>query len=147
MEAGCAKREASELLEAICPLDAWNIHLILTDITVPCSKGISLLTYLTIFFRQAPVVIIAAFPEDTEDLEPDALLCELFGERGRIALTRRLRREPPPWASIRMPKENVLWEGMEASRKANLLQAISFSDNAKGCGRRYENHDGHPAGI
>ena len=81
MEAGYDVSEASEGLEAICLLDARKIHLVLTDIRMPCSNGISLLKYLKILFRQVPVVVITAYPEDTEDLEPDALLRRPFGGR------------------------------------------------------------------
>lgn len=104
LEAGYDVSEASEGLEAICLLDARKIHLVLTDIRMPCLNGISLLKYLKIFFRQVPVVVITAYPEDTEDLEPDALLCKPFGEGDLIALIRSLTREPTPWVSIPMPR-------------------------------------------
>lgn len=96
LEAGYDVSEASEGLEAICLLDARKIHLVLTDVRMPCLNGISLLKYLKIFFRRVPVVVITAYPEDIEGLEPDALLCKPFGEGELIAVTRRLTRGPTP---------------------------------------------------
>jgi CheY-like chemotaxis protein len=100
LEAGYDVSEASEGQEAIRLLDARNIHLVLTDIRMPCLDGISLLKYLKIFFRHVPVVVITAYPEETEDLEPDALLCKPLSEGELIALIRRLSRGPTPWVSI-----------------------------------------------
>lgn len=90
LEAGYDVSQASEGLEAICLLDARKIRLVLTDIRMPCLNGISLLKYLKIFFRQVPVVVVTAYPEDIEGLEPDALLCKSFGEGELIAVVRRL---------------------------------------------------------
>lgn len=102
--AGYDVSEASEGLEAVCLLDARRIHLILTDIRMPCLEGISLLKYLKIFFRHVPVVVITAYPEDTEDIEPDASLCKPFDAEDLIALIRRLTRGPTPWVLIPLPR-------------------------------------------
>ncbi|RJP64281.1 MAG: response regulator [Candidatus Abyssobacteria bacterium SURF_17] len=99
-EAGCDVSEASEGLEAICLLDDREIHLVLTDIRMPCLDGISLLKYLKTFFRHIPVVVITGYPEDTEDFEPDALLCKPFAKAELIALIRHLTRGPSPWVFI-----------------------------------------------
>jgi CheY-like chemotaxis protein len=100
LAAGYNVSEASEGLEAIRILHAQETDLVLTDIRMPCLDGISLLKYIKIFFRQIPVVIITAYPEATEDLKPDALLCKPFGEKELIAWVQRLIKPPshePPF--------------------------------------------------
>ncbi len=101
LRAGYNVCEAGEGLEAIRILNDRKTDLVLTDIRMPCMDGISLLKYIKIFFREVPVVIITAYPEDTEELRPDALLCKPFGEEELTALVRRLLKEPsfdtPPY--------------------------------------------------
>ncbi|RJP15294.1 MAG: response regulator [Candidatus Abyssobacteria bacterium SURF_5] len=71
--------EASDGMEAIRILDSQKVDLILTDLRMPFGGGISLLKYVKIFFPRIPVLIVTAYPEDIEDIKPDALLCKPYG--------------------------------------------------------------------
>ena len=66
--------EASHGLEAIDVLGEQEIHLVLTDLKMPCLDGISLLKYIKTFYPLVPVVIVTAYPDELEGLKPDALL-------------------------------------------------------------------------
>ena len=77
--------EAAEGLQAIRLLGDEEIHLVLTDIRMPCLDGISLLKYVKIFYPDIPVVVATAYPERVENLKPDALLCKPFGPVELIA--------------------------------------------------------------
>ncbi|MBI5115081.1 response regulator [Candidatus Poribacteria bacterium] len=100
LQAGYNVYEACEGLEAIRMLHARKADLVLTDIRMPCLDGISLLKYIKIFFQDVPVVLITAYPEETEELDPDAFLCKPFGEKELLAWVQRLIKPPdyhPPF--------------------------------------------------
>jgi CheY-like chemotaxis protein len=82
--------QAADGMAAIRLVDAEEINLVLTDIRMPLLDGISLLKYIKIFYPHIPVVVATAYPEEMEDLRPDALLCKPFGEEELIACIRRL---------------------------------------------------------
>jgi len=84
--------EASHGLEAIDVLGEQEIHLVLTDLRMPCLDGISLLKYIKTFYPLVPVVIVTAYPEEMDALKPDALLCKPFGPDELVAWVRRLTR-------------------------------------------------------
>ena len=96
LKAGYEVSEASDGLDAISQLDARKTHLVLTDIRMPCLNGISLLKYIRIFYPKVPVVVVTAYPEDTEELKPDALLCKPFGEEDLISWVRYLIKASNP---------------------------------------------------
>ncbi len=131
LEAGYNVFEASEGLEAIRMLHARKTHLVLTDIRMPFLDGISLLKYIKIFFRQIPVVIITAYPEVTEDLKPDALLCKPFGEEELMAWVQRLIKAP--YTRLSSPMRS---SGQTQNQRglANLLAAISHFDDGRDFG-------------
>jgi two-component system response regulator FlrC len=82
--------QASDGLEAIRILGSRKIHLVSTDIRMPCLDGISLLKYIRIFFPHIPVVVATGHPEDMRDLKPDALLAKPFGPEALISWVDRL---------------------------------------------------------
>jgi CheY-like chemotaxis protein len=92
LEEGYCTVEASEGLEAIRILFEQRIDLVLTDIKMPCLDGISLLKYIKIFYSGIPVVIATAYPQEIQDLRPDALLCKPFGTDELMTSVRRLIR-------------------------------------------------------
>ena len=89
-EFGYGLFQASDGLEAVRILGRQKIHLVLTDISMPCFDGITLLKYIKIFFPLVPVVVATAYLEGMEDLKPDALLCKPFGPEELIDWVRRL---------------------------------------------------------
>ena len=96
-EAGCFVFEASNGMEAIRLLHERIIHLVLTDIRMPCLDGISLFKYIKIFHPLIPVVIVTAYPESLEEVKPDALLCKPFGTNELIASVGLLMQRPTAW--------------------------------------------------
>jgi CheY-like chemotaxis protein len=84
--------EACHGLEAIDVLGEQEIHLVLTDLRMPCLDGISLLKYIKTFYSLIPVVIVTAYPGELEEIKPDALLCKPFGPDELVAWVRRLTR-------------------------------------------------------
>lgn len=87
---GYSAFEASHGLEAIDVLGEQEIHLVLTDLRMPCLDGISLLKYVKTFHPLVPIVIVTAYPDELEELKPDALLCKPFGPDELVAWVRRL---------------------------------------------------------
>jgi CheY-like chemotaxis protein len=95
VEEGYDVLEASDGLEAIRILGDRKIHLVVTDLRMPCLDGISLLKYIKIFFPLIPVIVATGFPEELEELRPDALLCKPFGSDELMAWVRRLIQRAP----------------------------------------------------
>jgi CheY-like chemotaxis protein len=94
LKAGYNVSEAPDGLEAIRLVDALGIDLVLTDLRMPCLSGISLLKYIKTFHPKVPVMVVTAYPEDTEQLKPDVLLRKPFGEDELMACVRRLINAP-----------------------------------------------------
>lgn len=94
LEAGYTVFEASDGLEAVRLLGDHKIELVLTDLRMPCLDGISLLKYIKTFHAKIPVVVITAYPKDTEHVKPDALICKPFGENELIAWIECLTKGP-----------------------------------------------------
>jgi two-component system response regulator FlrC len=88
--AGYGLFQASDGLEAIRVLSCRKIHLVSTDIRMPCLDGISLMKYIRIFFPRIPVVVATGHPVEIGDLKPDALLTKPFGPEMLISCIDRI---------------------------------------------------------
>ena len=70
--------QASAGHETIRILEAQRIDLVLTDRKMPGMDGDWLLDYVRANYPGLPVVFITAYPDETAELEPDALLVKPY---------------------------------------------------------------------
>lgn len=85
--------QASTGDEAIQKLGEKKFDLVLTDRRMPGVDGVSLLNHIRTNHPRIPVAIVTAYPEDLEELKPDALLVKPFGSEQLTELVRHLTGE------------------------------------------------------
>ncbi|MBI4832739.1 MAG: response regulator [Candidatus Lindowbacteria bacterium] len=94
--AGYNVLQASTGHETIRILESQEIALILTDRKMPWMDGDWLLNYVKTNYSRIPVVFATAYPEETGDLKPDALLAKPFDQHELKEVVRRLIRKDKP---------------------------------------------------
>jgi len=77
-DSGYCLLQASNGMEAIRILFSEKVNLVLTDIRMPTVDGASLLKYIKTYLPHIPVVVSTAYPQEMEEIKPDALLCKPF---------------------------------------------------------------------
>ncbi len=86
---------AADGREAIRILHEREVDAVLTDRKMPGMSGDELIRHIKLHFPAMPIAIITAYPEDAEDLDPDAILVKPFGERELRELARSLVEKEP----------------------------------------------------
>lgn len=85
--------QASAGDEAIRMLSEQKIDLVLTDRRMPGVGGVELLNHIRANYPRIPVAIVTAYPEDLENLKPNAILVKPFGSEQLTELVRHLTGE------------------------------------------------------